>query len=163
MVDVFSSMTAGPSIRMPGLQGAATEHRHVTRIAGIEIGWPQFVRLCLAAVLAKRFIARLRDEPDRGHLEIDDLDCLGLRHVAIAALMGVVEAPHEIGEVVRPAQARHRHRHLVGLAAIAHAGVAARLQALARELLLHQVGERGCLHLGEDRVELGRRRRRRAA
>ena len=52
-------------------------------------------------------------------------------------------------------QARHRHRHFVGLAAVAHAGVPHGLQTLARDLLLHQVLQRVRFHRGEDRVELG--------
>ena len=73
--------------------------------------------------------------------------------MAVAPLVGTVKPLGKIGDIVRSAQARHRHRHLVGLAAIAHPGVPARLQPFARKLLAHQGVQRVLFHLGEDRVE----------
>ena len=49
-------------------------------------------------------------QADRRHLEIDDLDRFGLRHVAVAALVRVVKPLRELGEIVRPMRARRPAR-----------------------------------------------------
>src|SRR5215831_13685883 len=74
------------------LQGAAPKYWHRAGVAGTEIGLPRFVWLGRRIGPRERLQRRLRDEGDRGDLEIDDLDGLGLRHVAVTPLVGVVKS-----------------------------------------------------------------------
>src|SRR2546430_2958311 len=96
------------------MQGAAPKYRRLTGIAGAEVGLPRFVRLGRRIDPLERLPRGLGDEGDCGDLEIDDLDGLGLCHVAVAPLMRLVKPLYQIGLSLRPPQARHRPRTFLG-------------------------------------------------
>src|SRR5215813_8632910 len=90
------------------MQGAAPKYPYLTGIAGAEVGLPRFVRLGRRIGPLERLPRGLGDEGDRSDLEIDDLDRLGLCHVAVAPPMRLVKPRYQIGHVLPPAQARDR-------------------------------------------------------
>ena len=91
----------------PRPQDAALPHRHVAVLGGTEIGSPHlrgFLRRCCRGRPFERLRSRLGYHSNGRHLEIDDLDGFGLRHVAVAAAVGIVKPRDQIGEIVWPAQ-----------------------------------------------------------
>ncbi len=156
-------MMAGPSITAPGLSAVRRKNRDTGFFARAEISGAGFVRRRPLFSRGKFVDLRFGNGSDRSDLKVHDLDCLGLRHVAVAPLVRVVEALRECGKIGVALQRRDRNTDFVGLAAVAHAGAAQCRKPLARELLLQQFGECGLLHrrkglfklLGLRRIEPG--------